>query len=434
METLLTFKSAIHSEVAHIAWLGKKSPFCGNVSYGLSTTKVLRQRGHQVSFIHFDNPSNPISSKTSLLANDPEVSLPYLVKSQVYTIPSLRAQRELRESLERLKPDLVHASLTLSPLDFRLPDLCQQLNVPLVATFHPPFDAGIRNLTAGTQQLTYQLYAPSLARYEKVIVFSEMQAEVLAKLGVKESRLSVIPNGVDADRWIPANQTTTNIKNFELRKRLGEERIFLYMGRIAAEKNIEALLRAWRMVELKGCRLVIVGDGPLKPILENNSLMPNDSEILWWGYEENLQTRVALLQCAEVFILPSLVEGLSLALLEAMSTGTACVATDAGADGEVLEGGAGIILSTEGVTTQLRTLLPVLRDQPVLTSELGRRARLRILDKYTLNQNIDNLERLYSELLGDVHNPIMQTHDYVQSQEPPPQSMQNESQPSQGDV
>merc|ERR1711952_177265 len=87
---------------------------------------------------------------------NPEVALPYLVKSQFYTIPSPGALRELRESLERLKPDLVHASLTLSPLDFRLPELCQQLGIPLVATFHPPFDASLRNLTAGTQQLTYQ--------------------------------------------------------------------------------------------------------------------------------------------------------------------------------------------------------------------------------------------------------------------------------------
>ena len=118
--------------LTHIAWLGKKTPFCGNVTYGLSTTEALRARGHQTSFIHFDNPKAPGSS-TSLLANDPDVSLPYLVKSQVYTIPSPGAQRELRDSLERLQPDLVHASLTLSPLDFRLPELCQQLQVPLVA-------------------------------------------------------------------------------------------------------------------------------------------------------------------------------------------------------------------------------------------------------------------------------------------------------------
>ena len=99
-----------------------------------------------------------------------------------------------------------------------------------------------------------------------------------------------------------------------------------------------------------------------------------------------------------MFLLPSLVEGLSLALLEAMACGTACVATDAGADGEVLEGGAGIVISTQGVTTQLRTLLPVLRDQPVLTAELGQRARARALERYTLTGNIDALEKLYKEL------------------------------------
>jgi len=111
--------------------------------------------------------------------------------------------------------------------------------------------------------------------------------------------------------------------------------------------------------------------------------------------------RVALQQLAEVFLLPSLVEGLSLALLEAMASGTACVATDAGADGEVLEGGAGIVISTQGVTTQLRTLLPVLRDQPGLTAELGRRARQRALERYKLQGNIDALEQLYSQLVPE---------------------------------
>ncbi len=385
--------------MAHIAWLGKKTPFCGNVTYGLSTTEALKQRGHQTSFIHFGNPTDPGNTETSLLANDPEVSLPYLVKSQVYTIPSPRAQRELRESLERLQPDLVHASLTLSPLDFRLPELCQQLGVPLVATFHPPFDAGIRNLTAGTQQLTYQLYAPALTRYDRVIVFSELQAEVLSRLGVKDNRLAVIPNGVDPELWTPTSPQCESTIREEVRHRLGKKRVFLYMGRIATEKNVEALLRAWRLIEPKGCRLVIVGDGPLKATLENNSPTSSTSDVLWWGYEPDLKIRIALLQCAEVFLLPSLVEGLSISLLEAMASGIACVATDAGADGEVLDQGAGIVLSTQGVTTQLRTLLPVLRDQPVLTSELGRRARMRVLERYTLTRNIDSLESLYSDLL-----------------------------------
>ena len=385
--------------MAHIAWLGKKSPFCGNVSYGISTTRELKERGHQVSFIHFDNPSDSDISKTSLLANDPDVSLPYLIKSQVYTIPSPRAQRELRESLERLKPDLVHASLTLSPLDFRLPDLCQQIQVPLIATFHPPFDSKIRSLSASTQQLTYQLYAPSLARFDKVIVFSEIQADVLNKLGVKEKRIEIIPNGVDTSLWTPKAEKSIESEERKVQKKLGSKRVFLYMGRIATEKNVEALLKAWKQINTNGCQLVIVGDGPLRPTLENNFLSTDECAIRWWGYEADLKTRLALLRCTEVFILPSLVEGLSIALLEAMATGTACIATDAGADGEVLKDGAGITLSTESVTSQLKTLLPVLRDHQFLTSQLGRRARVRVLEQYTLKNNIDSLECLYKKLL-----------------------------------
>ena len=395
--------------MAHIAWLGKKSPFCGNVTYGLTTTEALRRRGHEVSFIHFDTPAASLGQAAGATRSseshseetgddtNPEVALPYLVKSQVYTIPSPGAQRELRESLERLQPDLVHASLTLSPLDFRLPDLCQQLGLPLVATFHPAFDASLRNLSGGTQQLTYQLYAPSLARYDRVVVFSELQAEVLARLGVPETRLAVIPNGVDPERWSPAAVGAESAELLTLRQRFSGRRVFLYMGRIATEKNVEALLRAWRLVQPAGCTLVVVGDGPVR-----QSLMQTygaEIGVHWWGYEADAARRLALLQLAEVFLLPSLVEGLSLALLEAMASGTACVATDAGADGEVLEGGAGIVISTQGVTTQLRTLLPVLRDQPVLSAELGRRARQRALERYTLVRNIDQLERLYAQLL-----------------------------------
>ncbi len=382
--------------MAHIAWLGKKSPFCGNVTYGLSTTAALKQRGHEISFIHFDTPAAGLGRAPEASEPSPEVALPYLVKSQVYTIPSPGAQRELRESLERLRPDLVHASLTLSPLDFRLPDLCQQLGLPLVATFHPPFDAALRNLSSGTQQLTYQLYAPSLARYDRVVVFSDLQADVLMRLGVPANRLAVIPNGVDPEQWAPS-ATAASPQLQDLRQRFAGRRVFLYMGRIATEKNVEALLRAWRLVQPEGCTLVVVGDGPVR-----QSLMQTygpESNVHWWGHEPDQAKRLALLQLAEVFLLPSLVEGLSLALLEAMASGTACVATDAGADGEVLEGGAGIVISTQGVTTQLRTLLPVLRDQPVLTTELGRRARERALERYTLASNINQLEQLYADLV-----------------------------------
>ncbi len=388
--------------MAHIAWLGKKSPFCGNVSYGNSTTKELKDRGHKVSFIHFDNPSNAKASNRILLANNPEVSLPYLIKSQVYTIPSPRAEKELKISLKKLKPDIVHASLTLSPLDFRLPELCNQINLPLVGTFHPAFDIKNRNLTANTQQLTYQLYAPSLGKFNRIIVFSETQKKVLAKLGVKKEKQIVIPNGVDENIWEPLSEK--NKKYDAVRKKLGDGRIFLYMGRIANEKNIEALLRSWRKTKTYNCKLVIVGDGPMKPTLENSFSNLSEDKLIWWGAEMDLEARVAIMQIAEVFFLPSLIEGLSLSLLEAMATGTACVATDAGADGEVLDNGAGIVISTDNVSTQLKTIIPILIEHPAFTKALGEKARARVIERYTLKKNIDAIEKVYIELKNSFKN------------------------------
>jgi len=382
--------------VVRIAWLGKKSPFCGNVSYGNLITEHLKKRGYKVSFIHFDNHLSNKKSESLFPANEPEVSLPYLLKSQVYTIPSPRAEKELKDYLRKLKPDIVHASLTLSPIDFKLPEICQQMNVPLVATFHPAFDSKIRNLTASAQQLTYQLYAPSLAKFNKVIVFSRDQKEVLVKLGVNTDKQIIIPNGVDQNIWKPLKKTNTT-HDF-IREKIGYKRIFLYMGRIANEKNIEALLKAWRQKKSKNCILLIVGDGPMKPSLEHNFSDLETKDVIWWGEESNLKIRVAIMQLAEVFFLPSLVEGLSLSLLEAMSTGTACVATDAGADGEVLDNGAGIVISTDDVTTQLKTIIQILERHQDFTKILGIKARKRIIERYTIDKNLDHLERVYSQI------------------------------------
>ncbi|NES21127.1 MAG: glycosyltransferase family 4 protein, partial [Symploca sp. SIO3E6] len=154
---------------------------------------------------------------------------------------------------------------------------------------------------------------------------------------------------------------------------------------------------AWKQSHLnEQSKLLIIGDGPLTA-----SLMPfygKEHGIIWWGFEADEQRRIDLLRSADVFILPSLLEGLSLSLLEAMACGIACVATDAGADGEVLEAGAGVVLNTHRVTSQLQTLLPVLNDHQEWTDLLGKKARARVLERYTLSSNITGLEKLYTKV------------------------------------
>lgn len=377
----------------HIAWIGKKSPPCGNVTYSREITNALLDRGYQVSFLHFaqeeevEFSGNDRADTFAAPVECQDVPLPFIYKSQIYTIPSLKSSKVLAKALQDLKPDLVHASLTLSPLDFVLPEICEELNVPLVATFHPPFSHKHRNISSGTQQFMYQLYAPFLSNYDAVIIFSEAQRELLHRLGVPLERLVVIPNGVDINKYSPGPS--------QFRQELSAEHIFVYQGRIAIEKNVESLLKAWRQAAMSStCKLVMMGNGSLL-----NSLMQTygpEHHILWMGNILDEQRRIDILRGADVFILPSFVEGLSLSLLEAMGCGVACLATDVGADGEVLNG-AGIVLNPQRVQGELQTLLPMFVDHPEFSNLLGQKARQRVLERYSLRGNIDRLEQFYAQ-------------------------------------
>ncbi|HEY9888215.1 MAG TPA: glycosyltransferase family 4 protein [Candidatus Obscuribacterales bacterium] len=381
----------------HVAWLGKKSPFCGNVTYSREITQALLARGHRVTFLHFDHEPTAETVPTTwhwvkglTQPHCQEVSLPFLFKSQILTIPSPKSGRLLVEALEQLKPDIVHASLSLSSLDFRLPDICAALKVPLVVTFHPAFDRKLRTISSGTQHMTYQIYAPMLARCDRVIIFSKIQRDLLIRLGVAASTLAVIPNGVDVGKYSPGPSA--------IKSTLQARQLFVYQGRLSPEKNVEALLRAWRQAQMgSDCKLAIVGNGPLESSLK--LFYGNDDSIRWLGFIDDEARRIDILRGADAFLLPSLVEGLSLSLLEAMSCGTACIATDAGADGEVLEDGAGIVIDTQRVSHQLQTILPILRDQPEMTRLLGQKARQRVLERYTLTKNVAQVEAVYQDLI-----------------------------------
>ncbi len=382
----------------HIAWLGKKSPFCGNVTYGREITNALLDRDHQVSFFHFD----PEDNAPDVVPNFNEVTIPYYFKSQVYTIPKFRSSKVLMRSLAKNRPDVVHASLTLSTLDFRLPELCDEVGLPLIATFHPAFDHQMRSWASGTQYLMYQLYAPALANYDRTIVFSYLQKDLLVKLGVPAERVAVIPNGVDVEKYSPASPELRQ----KLRQRHAAKRVFVYMGRMAPEKNVEPMLKAWKATGMgKDCRLLMMGSGPLLAPLQ--AQYGPELGVQWLGFVAEEAKRIEILRSADAFILPSLVEGLSLSLLEAMACGLAIIATDAGADGEVLEDGAGIILrTTQPVSTQLQTLLPLFRNHGEFTAILGQKARDRVLERYTLSNNITHVEALYESILSQPRLPI----------------------------
>jgi glycosyltransferase involved in cell wall biosynthesis len=87
-----------------------------------------------------------------------------------------------------------------------------------------------------------------------------------------------------------------------------------------------------------------------------------------------------------------------------MSTGNACIATDAGADGEVLDNGAGIVISTDNVTSQLKTIIPILVEHPSFIKDLGKKARDRVIERYTISKNINSLEKVYMDFKDNFTN------------------------------
>ena len=233
-----------------IAWFGKKSPFCGNVTYCREIVSGLMQRGHDMKFVHFsDGPED-----------SDEVKIPYLYKSQMYTIPSLNANRRTQEALAEWKPDIVHASLPISSMDFNLPEICRKLDVPLVITFHNAFDRR-PNFYSGTAYLSYQLYAQNLADADRVIIFSGLQKQLLEHVGVKSENIKIVPNAIDTDKFSPGHSA--------FRDKYPDQLIISYMGRMAPEKGLDDLLKVFQRLNLKETLLVMIGDGSQKKLLQS---------------------------------------------------------------------------------------------------------------------------------------------------------------------
>lgn len=371
-----------------VAWIGKKTPFCGNVTYSREITNILTARGHEVFFFHFHDET--------LSDDENEIALPYIYKSQGYTIPSISSIKVLTDSLKEIKPDIVHVSLSLSPLDFKLPEICHDLGIPIVCTFHNAFDKRV-TFHGSTSYIVYQIYAPSLSQYEGVIIFSELQKEILEKMGVPSNVIKVIPNGVDTNKFTPGPS--------KFKEKFPNTKIYTYLGRLNPEKGIEDLLKVYTRTEgLDNSKLVIVGGGSQENVLK--SIYGEEENIIWTGVIKDEAERIDILRGSDAFILPSQVEGLSLSLLEAMGCGAPIIATDVGSDGEVLSEGTGIIIDPTKIKTQLPFALKLIHDSKDYRDLLSRKARERVVERYSLENNVTQVEEMYFNCLNYESNKV----------------------------
>jgi glycosyltransferase involved in cell wall biosynthesis len=125
----------------------------------------------------------------------------------------------------------------------------------------------------------------------------------------------------------------------------------------------------------------------------------SDSRVKFTGVVTEERERIAILRASDAFFLPSTVEGLSLAMLEAMACGAATVATDVGTDGEALRG-AGVVIEPGHLDAELGLAVRLLVDSPEVCALLGGLARQRAVERFSLSANLDRLLALYKRLLS----------------------------------
>ncbi len=366
-----------------VAWFGHKTRKRGNglVIYSRQLRDGLDSRGAQVVFFYHGSGNEEVAE------NSRHVALGSLSLWDHDLISSPRANGVIARTLVDEKVDIAHVSLSFSLLDFSLPELCHSLGIPIVATFHAPYDRRLSLWGIGSR-LFYRLWSTALAKYDAVVIFSREQRDFLTGYGVPAERIHVIPNGVDVDFFRPAPST--------YKEEIGAELLIVYCGRLDPEKNVGTLLETFQSLELPPShKAVIVGTG-----IEYDRLRKRyaGETVMFTGLVSDKEDLMRILRAGDVFVLPSDVEGLSIAMLEGMACGMATIATDVGSDGEALRG-AGIVIDPHNLESQLALALKVLIENPDRRRSLGERARQRAVSRYSLQHNIDRITELYQQLI-----------------------------------
>jgi glycosyltransferase involved in cell wall biosynthesis len=168
------------------------------------------------------------------------------------------------------------------------------------------------------------------------------------------------------------------------------------IGVVARRKSQEDLLVAAKSLGFD-VDILFVGIESDDELARLSSALPGASRAIFLGFRDDVAALSALF---DVFVLPSEIEGFSLALLEAMARGLPCIATDAGGNREALGDGAGIIVPSRDPDALAKALISVVRSADG-GSDMGTRARRRALSEFDVSRTIARTEALYERLRSE---------------------------------
>ncbi len=345
----------------------------------------LTSLGHNIFNIRFTNNKYEQSNI---------FPLPYYLESKkihYVLLPSPTTGSRIHKYLEHIKPDIVYAPLGLSIIDFLLPSICHKLHIPIASISHSDFNNG-SFLYKLLMQPAYTLYTTFCQQVDLLQVFTPQLKDFYVKQKVDSKKIFVLSNGVNTSLYTPGNSSFAKKNAFQ--------KGVLFMGRLTAQKNPELLIKTFLKLPFSETKLIIIGNGDQEKRLRN---IYKNSRIIFTGLITNEEEKIDIMRSCQVFVLPSQIEGSSLALLEAMSCGLYCIASTAGANAALLEN-AGICISTNRFNQELRPTLSDCLNNPNRTYLWGKKAREKAVKIYDNKIIFDQLLEKIEKTIADYRN------------------------------
>ncbi len=298
----------------------------------------------------------------------------------------------VRDAVRWFRPHLVHCQTEF--VIGRLGQIAAARNdVPLVSSYHTDFSRYTEKYGVGRLRGTVSRY---IARFHKrsarVYTPSEPAREDLRAMGVDQ--VEVWGRGVDVRQFTPTKWSGA------LREQLGadDKFMFLHVGRLAAEKNVELVLDAYRVFRDANpdidALLVIAGDGPSSDVLRERA----PDGVLFLGLLERRLLLPLLYASSDAFVYASETETLGLVILEAMAAGVPVVATPAGGVSVNLRDMENGLAFPPGDARAMADAMARLVRDPTLRGRLARGARA-WAEAHSWDAELDRLDASYREVL-----------------------------------
>jgi glycosyltransferase involved in cell wall biosynthesis len=234
---------------------------------------------------------------------------------------------------------------------------------------------------------------------DKIVAVSEdVKEDIIRYDRIDPSKVQVIPNGIDLERFNPEKNTSNIRKEFSLEE---DDIVIGFIGRIVPAKGLEYLLYAlpYLKEEFKSIKLLIIGEGSLveefKEKAKKNNIFDN---ILFTGVRRDIPE---ILASIDIFVMPSTAEGLPNSLLEAMAMGKPVVATKVGGIPEVIRNGFNGILIPPRDHRELAMAIKNLIGNSQLAVKMGQAARNFVLNNHSIVEIAQKWQTLYLSILRE---------------------------------